>query len=729
MRNSIVKKTEKIRSLYLRLFLFFAMPCFAFTYDLDGITIKKTYKEDGIEVTAAEGSASSNVYYRLYNPFYKTYSDGKLKRKGLYLPYGTEICLWARDGSGKKSPVTHFIARKLSEKTAMRVISPAEGVWNKKQKLIIEAEQDIQILYSADGSDPAKFGLIYTEPVLLDKEGRVKLRIKAVGENGLIAEKNIEYSVSASGKQSPAAAVSSEEADGKRPEYTILNWYFTEFDFDKPVYYALSTPADKVPSKSELSNTYDGPIFTNREDDAVLYWTCEAAGDGIHKIDLPKKPSFTGAPEGDVNRSVELRFSDERYGYSCEAAGLNLVDGLFKTANGAFVFDCPPKTEKIFDLKISARYGGIVHGTFYTEFKIDKIPPEKPAAVFTPAFSQANRPVKILTEARKDGETLVVDITPPLYVNDTREIILTGSDDGRVAYSVNLYIVDAAGNKSPTVKKELTVDRNAVYVDSTAGYKNADGNPSNPFPSIYEAVLYINRNSSPNTAVPDFRNDRWKIYVSGDCILNEAVLIRRNIKITALDKRSEIRFSKNSGFIVNNSYFEIENCEIVRKEDPEEPREVPVIYGTDSAIKLSNMRVHTIEGGGVLNIFNSHLEAADSEIVSEQTGSCVIFNLNNSSAVLHNLTLTGTGFSAAAVSAAGSKVEADGITCSLTPVFAARTVEAWNSEITLGRLNTIRLPENKKNGDTAVWFNKKSKAVFSVQPVTRGYFKVSEQGR
>ena len=141
------------------------------------------------------------------------------------------------------------------------------------------------------------------------------------------------------------------------------------------------------------------------------------------------------------------------------------------------------------------------------------------------------------------------------------------------------------------------------------------------------------------------------------------------------------------------------------------------------------MRVHTIEGGGVLNIFNSHLEAADSEIVSEQTGSCVIFNLNNSSAVLHNLTLTGTGFSAAAVSAAGSKVEADGITCSLTPVFAARTVEAWNSEITLGRLNTIRLPENKKNGDTAVWFNKKSKAVFSVQPVTRGYFKVSEQGR
>lgn len=715
----------------LSFFLFFILPYFLHAYDLDAVKIKKTYKEEGIEISALDMEKSFDLYYRFYNPFYKTYSEGKLKpNKSLYIPYETEICLWLKNKKGQGSPVTHFTAKKRSEKNTVRVLSPLDGTWNKKQRLIVEADPDVQILYSADGSDPARFGLIYTGPVLLDKGGTVQLRIKAVDEAGLITEKKVSYTVSYSGKPDPDLNTfsASSQTEEKKQSYKLLNWYFAQFDFDKPVYYSLLKPEDPPPLTQELSQLYDGPVFVNRESDAVLYWTSESAGEGVNKIELPKKPSFTGAPEKEVNKSVELQFDDRRYTYFFEAEGTYLSGDLFRAENNRYIFDCAPKTEKPFNLKISVWYGGVLHGALYTDFKIDKIPPEKPKVTFTPSYSQANTPVTIAVEKNiNDSAVFVADVTPPLYVKNDDGLILVGTEDGPVSYSVSIYNEDAAGNRSPAVKKELTVDRNSIYVDYTAGHKNANGNPSNPFPTLYEAVNYITGSSPPNTVVPDFRNDKWKIYLRGDCVLSEAVLIRRNIKIIASDKRPEIRFLKNSGFIVHNSYFEIENCDIVRKEYPEEPREVPLIYGTNSAIKLNNVKLHAVEGGGVLTVFDSHIHAAGSEIISEQTGTCVIFDINNSSAVLQNLRFTGKGFSTVAISASGSTVEAEDIHCSLTPVFAARTVEAWNSEITLGKLQTIRLPEDKRNKDKAVWLNKKSKVDFLFEPMVRGYFKAWEQ--
>ena len=72
----------------LSFFLFFILPYFLHAYDLDAVKIKKTYKEEGIEISALDMEKSFDLYYRFYNPFYKTYSEGKLKpNKSLYIPY------------------------------------------------------------------------------------------------------------------------------------------------------------------------------------------------------------------------------------------------------------------------------------------------------------------------------------------------------------------------------------------------------------------------------------------------------------------------------------------------------------------------------------------------------------------------------------------------------------------------------------------------------------------
>ena len=124
---------------------------------------------------------------------------------------------------------------------------------------------------------------------------------------------------------------------------------------------------------------------------------------------------------------------------------------------------------------------------------------------------------------------------------------------------------------------------------------------------------------------------------------------------------------------------------------------------------------------GLLSSFYSHLDISDTKVISEQTKHCLIFNLNNSSAVFQNTDFTGKGFSVAAISASNSIIELDNLNASLNPNFTARFLEAWNSEISLGKLNLIRLPESAQNKDTAVWYNKNSRMDIKFKPIVRGF--------
>lgn len=713
------------------LFLLFSNLIYA--YDFNCPKIEKKYAENGIEISLKDFNfEDKTVYYRLYQPFYKTFAEGKFSKESFYIPYGAEICIWAKDQTGHLSSVTHFIAKKIIKNKAMQVLSPKKGIWNKKQYLVINSDSDVQIMYSADGSDPAQFGLLYTDPVLLDMEGEVDLWIKAISDSGIVDEKKIRYSVSPEGDFSKGYEAPHFEHPQNNP-FKILNWYFAEFDTDEPIRYTIQSSQKKEPASSDITNVYDGPIFIERDFDTILYWIKSDDTSGIvHKIDLPKKPLISGVPEKPVNKSIELSFDDLRYTYFFEnleeiSANDNL-ESAFQFENGKKQFDCKPAEEKKIDLNIKAFHNGLFHGEIYAEFSIDKKPPEMPKIFFTPSYSQSSKPVKV-TVAKSNDENikLIAEINPPVYTEKNGEFILMGETGEKTSYSVTFYNEDTAGNKSIPVKKELTVDRNSVYVDTGAVRKNADGSPSNPFHCIYDAVQFINRNSSANKSSLNTVNEKWKIYLRGNCVLNEAVFISRNIKIVSSGKRPSLRFAKNTGFIVTASYFELDGCDITRIESPDEPRDVPVIYGINSTIKINNVKIHGVEGGNLLRILHSHLSAADLDIISEQTESCIIFNIHNSSAVLQNINFTGKGFSAAAISASASNIDMSGIKCTLAPVFTARVIEAWNSEIMLGNLTCIRLPEDEKNKDTAVWYNKKSEIKVMMPPISRGFYKTIGQ--
>lgn len=717
-------------------FAYLVLPFFAFAFDISEVKLLQYHQDDGIDISLSEPTAAyAEVHYKLYNPFYKTYAEDVLQiGKTLYIPYGTEICIWSKTKEGKRSPIKHFIAEKVNEHTVMQVINPLEGIWNENQILFIKSEPDTQIMYSVDGSDPEQSGLLYTEPVIIEKTGAVDLRIKAIDKNGLSAEKRISYTVSNAGKPSPQFTTGNSYGKLQKPEstnkITILNWYFIDFNFDSAVYYVLVPASAEEPSKTELVNKYDEPVFTDRKEDEILYWYCETEYNGkINKLLLPKKPDMVGCPLMPVNAKVELSFEDLRYTYSFDAsiADKNGSRTFFSSEfnNGTYIFDSEIKTEKQFTINITALLDGIAHGELKANFEIDKLPPEKPNVIFTPSFSPANKEVKISFNESDDTE-FVAEISPADYIRKKNEIILTGAGNDKTLYSIHIYNKDAAGNKSPPVTKEFTIERNVIFVDTNSKNKNADGNPSNPFSSIQEAVDYINRMSFLY-GTENVRTERWKIFLRGDSILNEAVLITRNIQFLPAEKRSVIRFSKNAGFVVNGATLELEDIDIFRRENPEEPREVPILYISNGAVKLRGLKLHVIEGGTLLKALYSHIDCSETDIMSEQTNYCTIFNLNNCSAVLQNTRFTGKGLSTAALSCSNCTIEIDSISSILKPGFTARFLEAWNSEITLGKLNCIRDPETQNNKDTAVWYNRTSKMDLKYKPIVRGYAKSIER--
>ncbi len=728
-----------MRKHFSLLILFFFFGAVLFAQEKTDFKIKKEYTEDGINITAKAESKGFKVYYRLYNSRYESKAKGSIRRRGLFVPYDTEVCLWAQNRAGERSAVKYFVAKKADQENIIQVNSPKSGVWNEKQMLIIDADADTQVMYSVNGHDPEDFGLLYTEPILIEESGKISLWIKAISADGTIAERKIAYSVDKSGASSPDVKSKTEKKFHKSKEdsvFKLLSWHFVEFKLDKPIQYLIQEKfADELP-KEKLLQKYDAPIFLERDKDLVLYWVCEGYNDGnINKIEFPKMPKLSGCPDKPTNQAVELKFDDDRYDYffieEMDSAytysfdlfkNLNDLDltelNLSKFTDGKFSVDIPANQKKDFVLRIPVFYKGLYQGSFTGKFKIDKLAPKAPNVSFAPNFSPANTPVNI-SLASSEGE-VVTEITPPIYKKEKNKIILSGDEDKAIDYSVNIYTLDNAGNKSRVIRKNITVYRNAIFVDSNSESKNPNGNPSNPYSSPHAALKHINEYAVKNKSE---ETESWKVYLRGNFILNEALLITKNMKFIATGKRTSIRFTKNTGFVVNNANFELENCDVFRKEYKGEPRSVPLIYMADSTVKLNGVNLRVIEGQSVVNAFSSHLYIANTKIRSKQSSHCTVINLDNSSAVFENLSFTASGSSVLGISASESNIELTNVKSTLKTNFTARFLQAWNSQIVLGKINCLRQPENERNKDCAVWYNRRSKLDLKFNPIIRGYSK------
>ncbi|PIE98327.1 MAG: hypothetical protein CR988_03260 [Treponema sp.] len=695
--------------------------------------VKCIYGEKSVEIkTTAKMPYNSKLKYTLYNSEFNTVASGSLSQTPLLCPYGTQVCFWVEYEDGIKSRAKSFLITQKQEFPVIDVISPIGGIWNKPQMLKINFIDGTEIFYSVDGSDPEKRGIMYTKPVLIEKTGTVEIRIRAVTPDNQVIEKSINYRVD---EPDTTNSKKTKSYDNKKNEqkafvpYRILDWNFFEFHFQMPVHYSLSSE-NKTPDDFIQNHTvYDGPFFIDRTDDVYLFWSCESFKKGeIQKILLPAKPVLSGAPKQDsINKSVDLMLSDSRYSYYFETSEKFLPIEP-STESEKFEeqkkhFTVQPNEEKQFNLRIKAFYKGLSHGEFLLSFKIDKLNPPKPKILYSTPESFSNSPIKISLPKPKKDYSLMIDITPPPVEKNKYALILNGSSTGDVTYNVKAYYRDKAGNKSEVEEKVFTVGRYSVYVNPVSGNRKGTGNINRPFLSIEDALAYIQELAGKEKD-PDIL-PVWTIYLSGKTKISEPLLVTNNVQIKGQDN-AKIELADNVGFVAENCILKIANCSITRKESENEPREVPVIYASNSSVGLTDSDITSKNGGAIINLFNSHLESSNSSITSTQKHRCTVMNLNKSSAVIDSTKITAHGNSVVIISTISSKLKINSFDCVLYPKCVSRVIEGWNSKIEVSNFSCSRMPQDAFNFDTCIWYDANS-SFRMTEPVSINGFKHNEQ--
>lgn len=701
------------------------------------VRIIKEYTETGANIFLDESyGINGTAKYKLYNNFYGAEGAGILSReKPLFCPYGTEICIWLEYGNGLRSKA-RYCKVEPEKKTApfIAVLNPKSGYFKSKQTLAINFSPGTKVTYTTDGTEPSSSGLFYTEPVLINQEGEVCLRIKAETSDGRIEETRIDYVVKEDGEDNlfneEFLSILKEkevENDSSFP-LRILNWHFLEFDIEKEVYFSVLPFEKDFPPASQITEMYNGIVCLPRTEDCILYWTSTAWQNGkVQKLELPAKPSIAVSNN---NEFLEISFSDSRYEYYYEAVKITEpfepARSSNKCENGKHKFKITPNAQFDLNVKIKAFYGGIEHGNFETSLNVDTLPPAAPEILLFPDEAYSNKPISV--SFMKDIETeLSVKISPPIYYEKNGTYILTGENGKNIEYLIEAFTVDKSGNKSRVSKKKLTVERRGIFADSNAKKDNiqANGTPLKPFFSL-DAVFKYLRTHLKETNNAD---EPITIFLKGHFKLEEAVLLTRPVILKAApaengEKSTEkavIEFGKNAGFVAEKTFLHIEGCLLKRSEHKNEPRQVPIIYSSGSEIKLYDTEIFSEEGGAVLKFYGSHADINQLSVTSVQTKYCEILIMDNSSAVFSSVTFKGKGETASGFSFSNSDVQMTNIICMLEVIYAAHALEAWSSTVEIGIFECIREPEEKQNKDSAVWFNSSSRIVTKYPLAVRGF--------
>jgi len=107
------------------------------------------------------------------------------------------LIIWAVDAAGNYSEPAVFSA----EVADFSILNPMPGIWQNVQRLVIQKNGSGEIYWTDDGSDPfSDSGRLYETPLVIQKYGKVRLRIGMKLPNGLRYEKSLDYEVVDTGK-------------------------------------------------------------------------------------------------------------------------------------------------------------------------------------------------------------------------------------------------------------------------------------------------------------------------------------------------------------------------------------------------------------------------------------------------------------------------------------------------------------------------------------------------
>lgn len=151
--------------------------------------------------------------------------------------------------------------------SAAPVFMPEAGSYTEVQEITITSETGGTIYYTTDGTDPtADTGTRYTEPVLLQTEGKIEIRAIAVNESGIPSVvSSAEYTIEFPIENAPAVTPSTGQyTEPTQITITVPEGYTAYYTMDG------STPDPSSSSTSKYSGPIDMPEDTQTIFNAIL---------------------------------------------------------------------------------------------------------------------------------------------------------------------------------------------------------------------------------------------------------------------------------------------------------------------------------------------------------------------------------------------------------------------------------------------------------------------------
>lgn len=509
------------------------------------------------------------------------------------------------------------------------------------------------------------------------------------------------------------------------PVVRIHDWYFVSLSYDGPLYWSLD---------GSSWHQYKAPVFVDRSRDAALYWYSSGWKNGSRqKITLPAKPVLLGIHSGDVTSSpvfLSAGKSPMTFRYTVGSAFYPKApdDGSSEFGNGLLV-EIPSGAEADFTVRVRAEYDGLVQGELVTNFTVDRKPPRKPSTGLESRPAWSRTPVQFIPMGEDSTE---ITINPPIYSRAGNDWVLDGVFGKAVDYTVTVFSVDRAGNRSDATTTRLTVELNTAYVGeaenasrdhATAG----DGSPASPFAFLDEALALAEQGA-------------WRIIAHGAVPLAHSYRITGNVSIEG--KGASINASEAASISVEGGSLSLASCTLRKEAGTEEASPVvmsglPVAFITvkNGSLHLRDMDVRVSAKGNacLLRTSLARVDCASSRFRLDAGDYAQLFDIADSSLDLDSSELVCSARNASTLVLTGSRAEIRDSTLAVMPKGAARAIEAWASrltlaDVTLERRNQTTGNDAEKNKDTAFWLDAKSRVLAETGVASRGFWRERETG-
>ena len=91
--------------------------------------------------------------------------------------------------------VLFFLVSFSSFAEKSHIISPVVGTWSNYQTILLDVPEGASAFYSFTGDNPLYSGFAYENPVLLELEGNINLKVVIVNSDNSVIEESVDFSV------------------------------------------------------------------------------------------------------------------------------------------------------------------------------------------------------------------------------------------------------------------------------------------------------------------------------------------------------------------------------------------------------------------------------------------------------------------------------------------------------------------------------------------------------